>query len=71
MIVLPYYYGAPVPPKHPSQEEFLCFLKDEIRSGKFKPRKGVPMQVTPLCREQLDVYFALLKGPNLKRKHDQ
>lgn len=52
-------------------EEFLCFLKDEIRSGKFKPRKGVPMQVTPLCREQLDVYFALLKGPNLKRKHDQ
>ena len=53
-----------------SQDEFLCFLKNEIRSGKFTPRKGVPMQVTPLCREQLDVYFALLKGPSLKRKHD-
>ena len=54
----------------------MKFLQEEMRAGRFKPRDGLPLRVTPISKAESKIYFKLLNpaasnGAALgkKRKH--
>lgn len=53
----------------PIEAPVLEFLKGEITQGNFKPRDTLPLRIEPLAAHEVDIYFKLLNGPCIKRKH--
>ena len=39
----------------------MAFLEAEVRLGHFEPRKDIPFRVMPLRKNEVGLYFQLLK----------